>query len=380
MQIAITKAVSRYGIPLVTVGIATVCTTVLHARTGEEALFFFAAVTISTLYGGLTAGLLSIGLSILSIDYFFAEPIGGLGLTLYYVPLLAVFVSLTLLISYLVELRRRAEDQLRTTNRELERRISERTSELIKANRLKDDFLATVSHDLRQPLTSILGWLRIIDANPNDHELVARAVRVIEKSTLEQAQLVSDLVDVSGIARGGLSLEFQLVELASIIELAAEQFLPIANAKQIKIELMLGQEIEPISGDQKRLLQVISNLVGNAVKFTPKGGRVVVRLESVDSKIRLSVADNGQGIQPEFMPHIFEPFRRGTNAGTPAGLGLGLAIVKYIVERHGGHISAYSEGEGKGSTFVVTLPSPSAPVKREIASSPSESQKALWVT
>jgi signal transduction histidine kinase len=263
MRFAITKAVSRYGI-------ATVCTTVLHARTGEEALFFFAAVTISTLYGGLTAGLLSIGLSILSIDYFFAEPIGGLGLTLYNIPLLAIFVSLTLLITYLVELRRRAEDQLRTTNGELERRISERTSELIKANRFKDDFLATVCHDLRQPLTSILGWLRIIDANPNDHELVARAVRVIEKSTLEQAQLVSDLVDVSAISRGCLSLEFQPVELASIIELAAEQLLPIATAKQIKIELMLGQRIEPISGDQKRLLQVVSNLLGNAVKFTPK--------------------------------------------------------------------------------------------------------------
>jgi signal transduction histidine kinase len=324
--------------------------------------------------------LLSIGLSILSIDYFFAARIGGLGLTLYNIPLLAVFVSLTLLISYLVELRRRAEDQLRTTNRELEQRISERTSELIKANRFKDDFLATVCHDLRQPLTSILGWLRIIDANPNDHETVARAVRVIEKSTLEQAQLVSDLVDVSAIARGGLSLEFQLVELASIIELAAEQLLPIATAKQIKIELMLGQAIEPISGDQKRLLQVISNLLGNAVKFTPMGGGIVVRLENVDSNIQLSVADNGQGIQPEFMPHIFEPFRRGKNALTPGGLGLGLAIVKYIVERHGGQISAYSEGEGKGSTFEVTLPSASTPVKREIASSPSESQKALWVT
>ena len=356
MRFPVLQNASRYGIPLLTVSLATLCTTLLHRATGEEALFFFAAVTISTLYGGLVAGLISIGLSVLAIDYFFAQPIGNLALTLYNVPLLAVFISLALLISYWVELDRRKEDQLRRANAELEQRVSERTSELVKANRVKDEFVATVSHDLGQPLTSILGWLDVIESHPNDPESVSRALKVLRRSTEEQAQLVRDLIDVSGIACGGLSFRFRPVDLASVIESAVERLLPIATAKQIDIELMLDKTTAPISGDSDRLLQLVSNLLGNALKFTPPGGRIIVQLASVGSELELSVADNGQGIDPEFIPYVFEPFRRGATARRSSGLGLGLAIVKHIGESHGGRVTAQSEGEGTGCKFIVTIP------------------------
>jgi signal transduction histidine kinase len=346
----------RYALVFSTVGVAALATAVLHPATGEEALFFFAAVTISTLYGGLVPGLVSIALSVLSIDYFFARTISGFTLVLYNVPLLAIFVSLTLLISCLVEFRRRAKEQLRRANADLEQQVKDRTSELTRANRIKDEFLAIVSHDLRQPLNSILGWLKIIDSHPNDHQLSARALAVIGNSAREQVRLVTQLLDISRIGRGDFSLECRPVEFASIVEVVAEQLTPNATAKNIDIKLLLDQNVGEVSGDRDRLLQVVSNLLGNAMKFTPEGGRVVVRLSRVDSQAELSVVDDGAGISADFIPHIFEPFRAGANGRISGGLGLGLAIVKAIVETHGGRVIAQSEGEGKGSKFVVTLP------------------------
>ena len=355
MQPDIPTAARRYSITLINVVLATVLTVFLHKATGEEALFFLVAVTISTLYGGLGPGLLCIGLSVLSINYFFVGPLGTITAALYNVPLLIVFVCLALLISYLVETKRRAEVQLRATNSDLEQRVAARTSELLQANQVKDQFLAMVTHDLRQPLTSILGWLRLLEGNTSDDALVARALQVIKKSALHQTHLVSDLIDVSSIARGSLSLHLEPLDLASIVNAAVEEVMPKAELKHVEINVMIENTAVPVCGDYHRLLQVILNLLENALKFTPPGGRIALRMRSAPEEVELSVADTGKGISPEFMPHVFEPFRRASDA-PGSGLGLGLAIVKHVIESHGGRVKVESEGEGKGSEFIVTLP------------------------
>lgn len=329
---------------------------------------------VSTFYGGRVAGLISTVLSFLAIDYFFLEPIGTMKMALTDVPMLAVFISLAFLISYLVEIRRRAEEQLRETNAELEQRVSERTAELVKANHVKDEFLAMVSHDLRTPLTSIKGWLRIIDSHPTNQESVTKALGIIERNVNTQVQLVNDLLDVSAIASGGLAMQLRPLEFSTIIEWTAEQLLPLARSRGIDIELRLDKTLDTISGDPDRLSQVVSNLLGNALKFTENGGRVVVSLESVDAEVRLTVTDTGRGIKPQLLPYVFDAFRQDDAARSLGGLGLGLAIVKHIVESHGGRVTAASDGDGKGSTFTFTLPMRAALVEDETV---SESSKAL---
>lgn len=346
----------RYGISLINVVLATVLTVFLHKATGEEALFFLVAVTISTLYGGIGPGLLCTGLSVLSINYFFVGSLGTITAALYNVPLLIVFICLALLISYLVETKRHAEVQLRATNRNLEQRVAARTSELLQANRVKDQFLAMVTHDLRQPLTSILGWLRLLEANTSDGALVAQALQVIKKSALHQNHLVSDLIDVSSIARGSLSLHLEPLDFASIVNAAVEEVMPKAALQHVEINVVMENTAVPVYGDYHRLLQVILNLLENALKFTPPGGRIALRLRSAAEEVKLFVADTGSGISREFMPHLFEPFWRASDNAPDSGLGLGLAIVKHVIESHGGRVSVESEGEGKGSEFIVTLP------------------------
>lgn len=381
MQPNIATAAWRYGITLINVVLATVLTVFLHNATGEEALFFLVAVTISTLYGGLGPGLLCIGLSVISINYFFVGSLGTITAALYNVPLLIVFVCLALLISYLVETKRRAEVQLRASNRDLEQRVAARTSELVQANRVKDQFLAMVTHDLRQPLTSILGWLRLLEGNMSDDALVARALQVIKKSALHQTHLVSDLIDVSSIARGSLPLHLEPQDFASIVNAAVEEVMPKAALQHVEINVMIEDTAVPVYSDYHRLLQVVLNLLENALKFTPPGGRIVLRLWSAAEEVKLSVADTGKGISLEFMPHVFEPFRRASDNAPGAGLGLGLAIVKHVIESHGGCVSVESEGEGKGSEFVVTLPlrekATANPVLQGLDSSSSTWSKAV---
>jgi PAS domain S-box-containing protein len=228
-----------------------------------------------------------------------------------------------------------------------------------RASHLKDEFLGTLSHELRTPLNSILLWTQMLLQKPADAEQVARGLAAIERSTKVQAQLISDLLDVSGIISGKLRLDVQTLNLTATTKAALESLTPAVDAKELTLHTWFDPRIGMISGDPSRLQQVIWNLVNNASKFTPKGGRIDVRLERrADSQVEVSVSDTGQGIEPDLLPHLFERFRQGdvSSKRNSSGLGLGLAIVKHIVEMHGGTVTASSAGSGKGAKFVVLLP------------------------
>ncbi|CAA9583381.1 Two-component system sensor histidine kinase/response regulator hybrid [uncultured Synechococcales cyanobacterium] len=226
------------------------------------------------------------------------------------------------------------------------------------ASRIKDEFLATLSHELRTPLNAMVGWTQLLRTRKFNEATTARALETIDRNTKSLAQLIEDLLDVSRIVTGKLRLNARPVELIPVIEAAINTVLPAAEAKKIRIQRVCDPTAGPVSGDPDRLQQVVWNLLTNAVKFTPKGGRVQVRLERVSSHIEITVSDTGQGIKAEFLPHIFERFRQADSTITRSygGLGLGLAIVRQLVELHGGNVHAQSPGDGQGATFMVSLP------------------------
>jgi PAS domain S-box-containing protein len=229
---------------------------------------------------------------------------------------------------------------------------------LQQANRAKDDFLAMLSHEMRTPMTSILGWSRILHDGGVDAETQKTALDAILRSAQAQASLIEDVLDMSRIISGKLQLDPQPVDLASISHAAAKTLQPAADAKGVAVIIDRRPGSMLVTGDGHRLQQVIWNLISNAIKFTQRDGEVRVRLENADSVVRLIVSDNGKGIEPEFLPFIFEPFRQAENVTTRShgGLGLGLAIVKYLVELHGGSVLAESQGPTLGAAFTVELP------------------------
>ncbi|MDT5158028.1 MAG: hypothetical protein QOH51_2385 [Acidobacteriota bacterium] len=226
------------------------------------------------------------------------------------------------------------------------------------ANGIKDEFLALLSHELRTPLTSILGWSKLLTEGNLDDVASNRALETIVRNARAQNKLIDDLLDISRIITGKLRLDVRAVELAPLIEAVVEGVRPAANARSIHLRTALDSLTSPIKGDPDRLQQIIWNLLINAIKFTPKGGRVEVRLERIRSHIEINVKDTGQGIAPELLPHVFERFRQSDSSSTRrhGGLGLGLAIVRQLVELHGGTVEAESPGEGEGTTFRVILP------------------------
>ena len=226
------------------------------------------------------------------------------------------------------------------------------------ANRIKDEFLAILSHELRSPLNPILGWTRLLRSRKFDEKATDRALEIIERNAKLQTQLIEDLLDVSRILRGKLVLNESPVNLVTTIEAALETVRLAAQTKEIQIQTVFEANVGQVSGDANRLQQVVWNLLSNAIKFTPSGGRVEVRLEQVGSQVQIHVRDTGKGINPEFLPYVFEYFRQENSSTTRqfGGLGLGLAIVRYLTELHGGSVHAESAGEGLGSTFTVTLP------------------------
>jgi signal transduction histidine kinase len=249
-----------------------------------------------------------------------------------------------------------------------------------KANRLKDEFLATLSHELRTPLTALLGWTQILRHHSLDGQSLDYALDAIERNAKAQSQIIEDVLDVSNIIRGNLQLNIRQVDLSEVIEAAIASIRPAAEAKAIELEVNLDNSVGAITGDRDRLQQAVWNLLCNAAKFTPKGGRIKVQIKHAEdgrsaedgrpagdggpasphsgTDIAIAVSDTGQGIKRDFLPFVFERFRQADGSSTRehGGLGLGLAIVRHLVEMHGGTVHADSEGEGHGATFTIRLP------------------------
>ncbi len=230
------------------------------------------------------------------------------------------------------------------------------------ANRIKDEFLATVSHELRTPLNPILGWAYNLRMGVAEPDLLQEGLETIERNARIQSRLVEDLLDVSRIAAGKLNMNVQPVDLQHVIEAAVESVRPAAQAKRIELVLHFDPDVPRVAGDPGRLQQVFWNLMSNALKFTPEGGRIEVRLRQKDSHVEASVTDSGEGIPPDFLPHVFDRFSQADSSVTRkyGGLGVGLAIVRHLVELHGGTIRAESAGTGRGATFSLQLPVMSA--------------------
>jgi signal transduction histidine kinase len=239
-------------------------------------------------------------------------------------------------------------------------------AELETANRSKDEFLAMLSHELRAPLNVIRGWSQMLRAGKLDSTMTVHALETIERNTDAQTKLVNDLLDISRIVAGKLSLEVEPVDLVSLTEAVFDSFRVLADAKRIRVDAELDRTVPPTSGDPERLRQIFFNLFSNAVKFTPTGGNVFIKLERLGSDTMISVSDTGQGIRPEFLPYVFDRFRQAESSTTRqhGGLGLGLAIVQHLVELHGGKVTANSPGDGRGATFTVTLPFLKPPLNR----------------
>ncbi len=286
-----------------------------------------------------------------------------------------------------------AEEALRKAHDELEMRVAERTRELAgantelqleiaerrraeqeraellareqaarqqaeEANRLKDEFLATISHELRTPMTAVVGWTHLLRKGMLNERNAEHALETIERNARSQTQLIDDLLDISRIITGKIRLDIRQIELAQVVEAAIDAVRPTAQARRIDLETSIAPEANLARVDPVRLQQVVWNLLSNAIKFTPQGGRVSVKLERVDSQAQMTITDTGEGISPEFLPFVFERFRQadGSITRTHGGLGLGLAIVRNLVELHGGTVAAESRGAGQGAKFTVSLP------------------------
>jgi CheY-like chemotaxis protein len=270
---------------------------------------------------------------------------------------------------------RRALDQIRLTLLERERAARFDAEAL---NRSKDQFLATLSHELRTPINAIYGWARMLEAGRLDPAAVARATQGILRGARAQVQLIEDLFDVSRVITGKMHLAVRPLVLSEVLEASLDTVRPAALAKGIRVDVILDPRVGLILGDPDRLQQVVWNLLSNAVKFTPQGGRVQLALKRGDSQIEIVVSDTGEGIAPEDLPHLFERFRQLDTGSTRryAGLGIGLALVRHLVELHGGTVAATSPGVGLGATFSVKLPV-SLPAPAEDPAEPPPDQEKL---
>jgi len=270
-------------------------------------------------------------------------------------------------VSEVEDLRRALEDAQAAGRRAELAHAARREAEA--ANRAKDDFLAVLSHELRTPLNAMFGWVRMLRTGHLDGAAAAHGLEVIERNVTQQSRLISDLLDASRIVFGRLELSLQAVDFPALVASVVESIRPSAEIRGISLKSELDPDASPVNGDPDRLRQVVENILGNAIKFTPPNGSVTVRLAG-DGDVCLTVSDTGRGIDGELLPHIFERFKQSDSPSprSHAGLGLGLAIVRHLVELHGGRVRAESEGVGQGATFTVVLPIVASP--EDTASAP----------
>ncbi|HBB86167.1 MAG TPA: hypothetical protein DC047_00960 [Blastocatellia bacterium] len=248
-----------------------------------------------------------------------------------------------------------------------------------RANRLKDEFLATLSHELRTPLNAVIGWSRMLQSGRLDQESATHALEVVERNAWAQKQIIEDILDVSRVITGKLQMNLTAVDLVAIVDAALDAVRPAMEAKDIKIETLLDSSLRLVSGDPDRLQQVVWNVLSNAAKFTPAGGKVQIAVGQNNAHVEIEVKDTGPGIEPSFLPHVFERFRQadGTTTRTHGGLGLGLAIVRHLVELHGGTIAVENREDGPGAVFTIRLPLPSGELRAESLTSTASSFNEL---
>ncbi|HEX6639997.1 MAG TPA: HAMP domain-containing sensor histidine kinase [Thermoanaerobaculia bacterium] len=306
---------------------------------------YMLAVMIAAAYGGIGPGLLASAMATLCLAWIDVGGRFSFNLAPGEIAEVIVFLVAAVLVSSLAAARSAAQH-----------RLEKALQDLAALDRAKDEFIATMSHELRTPLTSIQGWLQLLHNGNLDDDTRALAMRSIEESTQTQRMLVDDLLDVSRIVLGKLTIEREVAVLNDAVAGAADVIRPMAEEKSIRIQYEPARETLVVRGDLQRLKQVVWNLLSNAVKFTPRHGRITVSLHARGRRGIIVVTDDGTGIEPEVLPHVFDRFRQGTGATRKGGLGLGLAICRHIVEEHGGSIAIHSDGPDRGTAVTVEIP------------------------
>lgn len=322
-------------------------------------LLLLAGVMLSSWLGGLGPGLFATLLASVGLTYSNLAVRNLSATQSTYFLRLVEFIIVALLITFLNDRRRKAQ-----------RRAEVAQSQAEAANHAKDMFLATVSHELRTPLAAVLGWTKFLKTNQDDRTVRTKAVEVIERNANKQLQLIEDLLDTSQLNQGQFRLVTGPTDLVRIAELTVDVIRPAVEAKGIQLQTHIEARGTRLIADERRLQQVMWNLLSNAVKFTPEGGVIELDVKYTNSQACITVKDNGIGIDPELLPHVFERFRQGDPSKvTQGGLGLGLAIARDLVLLHGGTIDVESPGVGNGTTFIVTLPLANASLELSVGRS-----------
>ncbi|MGZ7080050.1 MAG: sensor histidine kinase [Thermoanaerobaculia bacterium] len=342
------RGIVGYYFSIVCVGAALLLSELLGVWAQPDiSAFYVVAVLVVASVAGLGPALFATVLSATSIAFAQVGWTFAVDVGLDDVLRAGIFIVVAVTVSSLVARRRAAEADLRDAVAQLKR-----------ADRAKDDFLAMLSHELRTPLTSILGWAAVLGEKDLDATTAETAVESIRQSAKSQQYLIDDLLDFSRMRFSKFRIDVNPVDLVPLVHATTALIKPAAEAKHVELRTEVPEEACVIEGDAQRIKQVIWNFLSNAVKFTPPGGRVVVRVEEFDSQFRVVVSDNGEGIEPRLLASVFDRFQQGSGAAAKGGLGLGLSIARYVVEAHHGTVTALSAGRGKGATFIAGFPRP----------------------